>query len=236
MNFFLFSLFFHLYYEKRSKRKMYERIHESWKPLFEKWASKIEEIMTTVDAFPGPIYPPRENIFRVFEMSVHDIQIVICGQDVYHQPGQANGLAFSVNKGIKIPPSLRNIYKELQDEYPERNYTYSHGDLSKWSNDQKIFLMNAALTVQESSPGVFMKYWEPFTDDVIRFIKSHNTQCLFLLWGNFAIGKKSIIEDNERTVECAHPSPLSASRGFFGSNCFKKIEEKLGKTIDWSIE
>lgn len=214
---------------------MMERIHESWKQLFEKWNPKIEEIMKTVNAFPGPIYPPTENIFRVFEMSVHDIQVVICGQDVYHQPGQANGLAFSVNKDVKIPPSLRNIYKELQNEYPERHYEYPHGDLSRWFYEEKIFLMNAALTVQESSPGVFMKQWEPFTDDVIEFIKIQNPHCLFLLWGNFAIGKKSIIKDDSRIVECAHPSPLSASRGFFGSNCFKKIEEKLGKTIDWSI-
>ncbi len=214
-------------------------VHESWKPLFDKWKTHIQGIFELMDTLPGNVYPPKHQIFRVFEMPVQDIKIFICFQDPYHQPGQANGLAVSVNKDIKIPPSLANIYKELKSEFPERNYEFSHGDLTRWFNEEKMFLFNAALTVRESCPACFMKQWAPFTDDVIRFIAEHNNnKCVYVLMGNFAIAKKSLIEDkvsNDKIIECVHPSPLSASRGFFGSNVFKEIEEKIGNMVNWNI-
>ncbi len=213
-------------------------IHESWKLLFNKWKDEIVKIFELMDMLPGNIYPPKNQIFRVFEMPIEDINIFICFQDPYHQPGQANGLAVSVNKGVKIPPSLNNIYKELKSEYPERNYVFEHGDLSRWFNEEKIFLCNAALTVRESCPAGFMKQWEPFTDDVIRYIVEKNNKCIFVLMGNYAISKKNLINvenAEERIVQCVHPSPLSASRGFFGSNLFKEIERKLGKSVNWNI-
>lgn len=213
-------------------------VHESWKPLFDKWKTHIQGIFELMDTLPGNVYPPKHQIFRVFEMPVQDIQIFICFQDPYHQPGQANGLAVSVNKDIKIPPSLANMYKELKSEFPERNYEFEHGDLTRWFYEEKMFLFNAALTVRESCPACFMKQWAPFTDDVIRYISQNNQKCVYVLMGNFAIAKKSLIsiENQEsKVVECVHPSPLSASRGFFGSNVFKQIEEKVGKPVNWNI-
>ncbi len=213
-------------------------IHESWKPLFDKWKNHIQGIFELMDTLPGNVYPPKHQIFRVFEMPVQDIKIFICFQDPYHQPGQANGLAVSVNKDIKIPPSLANIYKELKSEFPERNYEFSHGDLTRWFNEEKMFLFNAALTVRESCPACFMKQWQPFTDDVIRYISQNNQKCVYVLMGNFAIAKKSLIANrvtDEKIIECVHPSPLSASRGFFGSNVFKEIEQKVGTTINWNV-
>lgn len=126
----------------------FSRIDASWKPLFERNSEMIDRIMKKMDDFPeGMIYPPREQIFRVFEMPVSEARLVIVGQDCYHQKGQANGLCFAVNQDIAIPPSLKNIFKELQSEFSERNYEFTHGDLTKWFVDEKMFLMNAALTV-----------------------------------------------------------------------------------------
>ncbi len=210
-------------------------IHESWKPLFDKWKTHIQGIFELMDTLPGNVYPPKHQIFRVFEMPVQDIKIFICFQDPYHQPGQANGLAVSVNKDIKIPPSLANMYKELKSEFPERNYVFEHGDLTRWFYEEKMFLFNAALTVRESSPACFMKQWQPFTDDVIRYISQNNQKCVYVLMGNFAIAKKNLIDGKDRIIECVHPSPLSASRGFFGSNVFKEVEEKVGHQINWNV-
>ncbi len=211
------------------------QIDISWIPLFDKWNDKLNEIIEKLNTFDGitNIYPPKNQIFRVFQKPVNDIQILIVGQDPYHQPNQANGLAFSVNMDVKIPPSLINIFKELKNEFPDRNYEFTHGDLSKWFFDENIFLLNASLSVIESNAGSFMKLWEPFTNDVIKYVVENNNHCVFLLWGNFAIQKQNIIQNNDRIVQCPHPSPLSAHRGFFGSNCFILIEQKLNKTINW---
>lgn len=209
-------------------------IDYSWYPLFDTNRGVIERILEKMDSFPeGMIYPPREQIFRVFSMPVSDARIVIVGQDCYHQKGQANGLCFAVNEDVKIPPSLKNIFKELQSEFPERNYSFTHGDLTKWFVEEKMFLMNAALTVCDSRAGAFMKDWEPFTDQVIQFLQKENPTCVFLLLGNFAIGKSAFIEDKERIVSGVHPSPLSASRGFFGSGVFQQVETKLGREVNW---
>ena len=168
-------------------------------------------------------------------MDVREIKVLLLGQDPYHGPGQAHGLSFSVPEGVKIPPSLRNIYKELQNEFPERNYKFDSGNLEKWFYREKIFLLNASLSVIKEKPGSQMKIWEGFTNNVIKFVSEQNKSCVFLLLGNFAKAKECLIYNKERIIKCVHPSPLSAHNGFFGSGIFKKVEELLGTNIDWSI-
>lgn len=207
------------------------KYHESWKPLMDQYVFNSDQLYITED----DIFPKKEHLFRVFEMDVREIRVVLLGQDPYHTPGCAHGLSFSVPHGIKIPPSLRNIYKELQNEFPERNYKFDSGNLENWFYREKIFLLNCSLSVIKGKPGSMMKMWEEFTDDVIEFISEQNQDCVFLLLGNFAASKESFICDKERIVKGVHPSPMSASYGFFGSNVFKKVEEKLNKQINWSI-
>jgi len=211
-------------------------IHESWKPIFDKHQELICKMEKKVDDYPL-IHPPREDWFRVFSMDVNEIRIVLLGQDPYHGKGQAHGLAFSVNKDIPIPPSLTNIYKELNNEYPEKNYSFTHGNLENWFHREKIFLLNASLSVIDGKAGSFMKEWTPFTDDVIKFISDSNKNCIFLLLGNFAKNKDKFIENKSKIICGVHPSPLSAHRGFFGSNIFKKVDELLEPlNINWSID
>jgi uracil-DNA glycosylase len=206
--------------------------HESWKPLFNQFDfSDIDSIYDGKEE----IYPKKEDIFRVFEMDVREIKVLILGQDPYHGPNQAHGLSFSVPDGIKIPPSLRNIYKELHIEYPERNYIFNSGNLEKWFYREKIFLLNASLSVVKGRPGSMMYIWEDFTNETIKFISEENPICVFLLLGNFAKAKRSFVQNKERIIEGVHPSPLSASNGFFNSGIFKQVEIKLNKKIDWSI-
>jgi len=211
-------------------------IHPCWKTIFDKHDICISNIKSQNIIDAEIIYPPQENWFRVFEMDVNDIKVVLLGQDPYHGPGQAHGLAFSVNKGIRIPPSLLNIFKELKMEYPERNYEFRHGNLEEWFYREKIFLLNASLSVKEGKAGSFIKQWTPFTDDIIKFIGDTNKNCIFLLLGNFAKNKDKFIENKEHIIYGVHPSPLSAHRGFFGSNIFKKIEELNGSSMNWSID
>ena len=214
-------------------------IHESWLPLFEKHCLFYNGIINLPLEIKAQIihditvYPPEEQIFRIFEMNLAEIQIVLLGQDPYHGPNQAQGLSFSVPDGIKIPPSLKNIYKELQSTFPERNYEFNSGNLEKWFYREKIFLLNASLTVIGGKAGSHMKLWRNFTDDVIKYISENNNKCIFLLLGNFAKEKEKFIADKTRILTCPHPSPLA--RGFIGSGIFKKVEEKLGKNIDWNI-
>jgi uracil-DNA glycosylase len=167
-------------------------------------------------------------------MDVTKIKIVLLGQDPYHGQGQAHGLSFSVPTSVKIPPSLRNIFKELQNEFPERNYNFVSGNLEQWFYREKIFLLNASLTVVEGKAGSHMKQWETFTNSVIEFISAQNPMCIFLLLGNFAKAKEKYILNKERIINGVHPSPLSAHNGFFNSNIFIKVEELLGTNIDWS--
>jgi uracil-DNA glycosylase len=204
--------------------------HESWKPLFDKFNIDIDELYSDSQ----PVYPEKDHLFRVFEMDVREIKVLLLGQDPYHGPGQAHGLSFSVPEGVKIPPSLRNIYKELQNEFPERNYEFYSGNLEKWFYREKIFLLNASLSVIEGKPGSQMKIWEGFTNNVIKFVSEQNKSCVFLLLGNFAKAKECLISNEERIIKGVHPSPLSVYNGFFGSGIFKKVEELLGANIDWS--
>ena len=204
--------------------------HESWKPLLDNFICNIDDIYSSSEI----VYPLKHNLLRVFEMDIREINVVLLGQDPYHRPGQADGLSFSVTNGIKIPPSLRNIYKELQNEFPERNYKFISGNLEQWFYREKIFLLNSSLSVIKGKPGSQMKIWEGFTNDVIKFISEQNDQCVFLLLGNFAKEKESFISSKERIIKGVHPSPLAASRGFFGSNIFKNIEKILNKEINWA--
>jgi uracil-DNA glycosylase len=165
-------------------------------------------------------------------MDVKDIRVVLLGQDPYHGPNQAHGLSFSVPDGEKIPPSLKNIFKELILEFPERNYNFKCGNLDKWFLREKIFLLNSSLTVQRGKAGSDMKKWEAFTDQVIKFISEQNDDCVFLLLGNYAKSKNKFIKNKDKIVTEVHPSPLA--RGFVGSNVFKRVEDVLGKEIDWS--
>lgn len=204
--------------------------HQSWHPLFEQYIFNIDEYYSENEE----VYPKKENLFKVFEMDVRDIKVLLLGQDPYHGPGQAHGLSFSVPTGLPIPPSLRNIYKELQIEFPDRNYKFSSGNLESWFYREKIFLLNASLTVIKGKPGSMMKIWEEFTNHVIKFVSEQNEKCVFLLLGNFAKAKELFITDKKRIVKGVHPSPLSAPYGFFGSNIFKEVEEKINQKIDWS--
>lgn len=208
-----------------------DKIHKSWNELFTKHNFDLDNLYNTNNI----IYPKQEQVFRVFEMDVNEIKILLLGQDPYHNPDQANGLSFSVNDNIKIPPSLKNIYKEIQSEFPERNYTFTTGNLERWFNEEKIFLLNASLTVIQNKPGSQMSLWNTFTNDVIKYISRNNDKCIFVLLGNFAKSKDNYIVNKNNIIYGVHPSPLSASKGFFGSNIFKLIEEKLGEQVNWNI-
>jgi uracil-DNA glycosylase len=186
------------------------------------------------------VYPDRENIFNALKYTDYDeVKVVLLGQDPYHGPGQAHGLSFSVQPGVKIPPSLRNIYKELHEDLecdiPRTGY------LKKWA-DQGVLLLNTVLTVREGEAHSHKgKGWEKLTDRVISLLNEREKPVIFLLWGRPAQSKiKLIDEDRHYVITSAHPSPLSASRGFFGSAPFSKINHYLlGKgevEIDWQIE
>lgn len=183
------------------------------------------------------IYPPQEMIYRAFELcSFSQVQVVILGQDPYHDEGQAQGLAFSVQDGAKLPPSLRNIYKEIVSDLGRKSVT--NGDLSSWGK-QGVLLLNSILTVEAHMPASHQKIgWEEFTDEVIRRISEHKSGIIFILWGKHAASKKCLIDENKHMIlESTHPSPLSASRGFFDSKHFSKTNEYLKKIgrreIEW---
>lgn len=205
-------------------------IHDSWSKLFCRYEFVFDDENNDV-----VVYPPKELVFRVFEIDVRDINILLLGQDPYHGPNQAHGLSFSVNKEVPIPPSLKHIFKELNRTFLEREYNFVHGNLEKWFYNEKIFLLNCALTVIEGCPNSHMKTWKQFIDSTIKYICKHNNKCIFLLLGNSAKEKGKLIKDKSRIVEGTHPSPLAqgASQPFFGSGVFKQVEEKLQKQINW---
>lgn len=185
------------------------------------------------------IYPPGTEIFAAFNKTpFQDVKVVIIGQDPYHGPGQANGLSFSVARGVQSPPSLLNIFKELKADLEIE--IPAHGDLSGWAQ-QGALLLNAVLTVRHKQPGSHrQKGWEAFTDSVIRVLSEEKDGLVFLLWGNFARSKKELIDLKKHFVlESPHPSPFSAHRGFFGSRPFSKTNQLLtqaGKPpIDWKL-
>ena len=185
------------------------------------------------------IYPPKEDIFAALKNTpFKDVKVVIVGQDPYHGEGEAMGLSFSVHDGIKLPPSLKNIYKELEDDLGYKPVT--SGDLTKWTKEG-VLLLNATLTVVKDTPNSHAKLgWDKFTDYVIKVLNEKEEPVVFILWGNFARSKKEFITNKKHLViESAHPSPFSARNGFFGSKPFSKTNEFLKKNnikeIDWNL-
>ena len=186
------------------------------------------------------VYPKSTDIFSAFDFTpIEDVKVVIIGQDPYHEPGQANGLCFSVSPGVKIPPSLVNIYKELHSDLG--CYIPNNGDLTKWAR-QGILLLNTVLTVRAHQANSHKNFgWEKFTDAAIRAVASQDRPIVFILWGRPAQEKEILITNPKHfIIKSPHPSPLSASRGFFGSRPFSKTNDFLEKNgiapIDWQIE
>ncbi len=218
-------------------------VDKSWEEVFENRAffkNDLNDIMKSVDekiADGATVYPERENIFAAFNKTPPEkVRVVILGQDPYHEPHQANGLAFSVYNGVAMPPSLRNIFKELQADLGGGLRTDS--DLSDWA-EQGVLLLNSALTVVEHEANSMAGLWADFTDSVIEAVNGLDTPVVFVLWGNNARKKaKLITNEKHHIIESAHPSPLSASRGFFGSAPFSKVnaflEQDGFEPINWN--
>ena len=218
-------------------------IHPSWKEVLREEFAKpyfagISAFIREEIKAGKTIYPPGNLIFNAFDSTpFEDVKVVIIGQDPYHQPGQAMGLCFSVPRQVPIPASLKNIYKELQSDVDMA--IPDHGDLSAWAA-QGVFLLNAMLTVERGKAGAHRNIgWQTFTDAVIRTLSQRRDGLIFLLWGNFAKSKKSLIDEMKHHVmESVHPSPL-AGNGFQGCKHFSKTNELLvsqGQTpIDWSL-
>ncbi|XMB85503.1 uracil-DNA glycosylase [Mycoplasmatota bacterium WC44] len=186
------------------------------------------------------IYPKKTDIYNALELTPYEkVKVVILGQDPYHNPNQAHGLAFSVNHGVKIPPSLRNIYKELNSDLGVM--IPDHGNLVDWANEG-VLLLNTVLTVRENEPNSHKNLgWEDFTDNLIKLLNDRSEPLAFILWGNNAKSKKKFINNsNHFIVEGVHPSPLSASRGFFGSKPFSQVNEFLiknnKKPVNWCLK
>lgn len=217
------------------------KIAPSWKshlaPEFKKpyFLELIEFVKS--EYTEATVYPPGKEIFKAFDRCDFDeVKVVIIGQDPYHGPGQANGLCFSVREGVRMPPSLVNIFKEIQADLGKP--IPSSGDLERWA-EQGVLLLNATLTVRASSPGSHQnKGWEGFTDAVIKTISDQKENLVFLLWGAYAQKKGEVIDRNKHLVlMSAHPSPFSADRGFFGCKHFSKanayLKSKGLKEINW---
>jgi uracil-DNA glycosylase len=185
------------------------------------------------------VFPPDDQILKCLSFqSPAEIKVVILGQDPYHGPGQAHGLSFSVPDGVAIPPSLRNIFKELADDCDVS--PPASGNLSRWA-EQGVLLLNTTLTVRRGEPGSHIGCgWEEFTDQIIRVVNDTEERCVFVLWGAHARSKKSLITAPQHVIiESAHPSPLSSYRGFFGSRPFTRANQALieaGRTpVNWAI-
>ena len=219
------------------------KIEPSWKKALEKEFGKeyFKELTDFVkkEYEKEKVYPAPKNIFRAFELTPFDaVKVVILGQDPYHGAKQAIGLSFAVEKGTALPPSLRNIYKEIEEDLGI-SMANAEGDLSRWAK-QGVLLLNATLTVRAGSAGSHQgKGWELFTDAAIKALSDKREHLVFILWGNYA-RQKGVHVDREKhlVLESAHPSPFSAGNGFFGSKPFSKANTYLAengeKPIDWS--
>ncbi len=221
-------------------------INETWKLALKEefdmpYFKEIVHFLKTEKAAGKTIYPPGSLIFNAFNITPFDaVKVVILGQDPYHGLSQAHGLSFSVQAGIKPPPSLANIFKELKQDIG-LNMLLDYGDLTYWAQ-QGVLLLNAALTVRAGEPNSHAAFgWHQFTDAVIETISNKKDKIIFLLWGKFAQQKISLIDTGKHYVlQAAHPSPFSAHNGFFGCKHFSKTNELLVKNgkspIDWNIK
>ncbi len=222
------------------------KLHESWKEplasvLLGETMQQLRQFLATQQQQQRVIFPPNAQIFRALnDVPLTQVKAVILGQDPYHGVGQANGLSFSVNRGIALPPSLRNIYHELKTDLGIT--TPLHGDLSAWAN-QGVLLLNSVLTVEQAQPTSHQKQgWEEFTDAVIDVINEHCQSVVFVLWGAYAQRKGQRIDTQKHLVlKAAHPSPLAANRGgFFGCKVFSKTNQYLIQhgiePINWQLD
>lgn len=227
-----------------SSSEVNPKIEESWKQAlmseFQADYFSSLKLFLQQEKAKYVIYPPGDRIFAAFDQTPFDkVKVVIIGQDPYHGKGQAHGLCFSVPPGISKPPSLVNIFKEIRDDLGHE--IPMSGNLEKWVA-QGVLLINATLTVRANSPGSHQnKGWEQFTDAVIRKLSEEKSGLVFLLWGNFALAKKELIDATRHYVlTAAHPSPFSALRGFFGCKHFSRTNEILRQQnkseIDWNID
>lgn len=212
------------------KKKLDE---EFTKPYFTELRAFVREAYASKTVYPAP-----KNIFRAFELTPFDaVKVVILGQDPYHGPRQAIGLSFAVSEGVRNPPSLQNIFKEVASDLG-KPLAHTDGDLTRWAK-QGVLLLNATLTVEAHKAGSHQgRGWEQFTDAVIRVLSEERERLVFILWGNYARSKGAHIDRKKHLViESAHPSPFAADRGFFGSKPFSKANAYLiehGKEpIDW---
>ncbi len=206
--------------------------HEFEKPYFQQLTDFVKGEYKS-----QTIYPPGKEIFRAFDKcDFNEVKVVIIGQDPYHGPGQANGLCFSVRDGMRVPPSLLNIYKEIKNDLGKP--IPISGELERWAK-QGVLLLNATLTVRAAMPGSHQnKGWETFTDEVIRKISTSKENIVFILWGAYAQKKGEVIDrDKHFVIASPHPSPFSADRGFFGSKPFSKanayLKSKGVPEIEW---
>lgn len=218
------------------------KLEESWKarladefekPYFKELSSFVRREYKT-----ATVYPPPKNIFRALDLCPFEkVEVVILGQDPYHGPRQANGLSFAVEDGVAVPPSLQNIFKEIQKEFGT-SLVHTSGDLTRWAT-QGVLLLNATLTVRERSAGSHQDHgWEEFTGAIVQKLSEEREHLVFMLWGNYARMRGVHIDRTKHLVlESAHPSPFSAHSGFFGNNHFKLANEYLKeygkKPIDW---
>lgn len=220
------------------------KIEESWKKVLKQEFTKpyFQQIVTHLktERMAGKvIYPPGSLIFHAFDKTPFDkVKVVILGQDPYHGPGQAMGLSFSVPDGVATPPSLQNIYKELNKDLGVP--IPPSGNLEKWT-EHGVLLLNAVLTVRANEPASHAKIgWMDFTDAVIRTISDDKSNVVFMLWGRFAQEKQALIDETKHLVlKAAHPSPFSADKGFFGCRHFSRANEYLVKNgidpVDWKL-
>lgn len=222
------------------------KINASWKEVlkqeFEKsYFIELAGFLKVEKAMGKVIYPPGSLIFNAFELTPFDkVKVVILGQDPYHGKGQAHGLSFSVMKGVKPPPSLQNIFREIASDLGIQ-FSGTYGDLSHWAR-QGVLLLNASLTVREGEPLSHSKIgWEQFTDAVIKTVSAKKENVVFMLWGRFAQEKQALIDATKHLIlKAAHPSPFSAYNGFMGCKHFSKANDYLVKNgkepIDWSLD
>lgn len=217
-------------------------IPDSWQKVLESECNKVyfKDLFSFVvgEYTHTHVYPPAQDVLKAFHLCSFDkVKVVILGQDPYHGEGQANGLAFAVASGMKIPPSLKNIFKEIESDTGV--VPYQDGDLSRWAH-QGVLLLNATLTVRAGNPGFHQKKgWEEFTDTVVRELSSQKEGLVFMLWGNYAQEKGKIIDHTKHCVlKAPHPSPFSAYQGFFGCKHFSQANEYLTRSgregVDWS--